>query len=81
MRNLTWRQIAVILGCVLTLATLAVGIYGLVRFSGWPLPERRVSWQLDEHRRTLRYTHGRAPGRTSVHGHGAFFDPPLRNRP
>lgn len=31
MRNLTWRQIAVILGCVLTLATVAVGIYGLVR--------------------------------------------------
>ena len=31
MRNLTWRQIAVILGCVLTLATLAVGVYGLVR--------------------------------------------------
>ena len=31
MRNLTWRQIAVLLGCVLTLATLAVGIYGLVR--------------------------------------------------
>jgi hypothetical protein len=31
MRNLTWRQIAVIFGCVLTLATLAVGVYGLVR--------------------------------------------------
>ena len=31
MRNLTWRQIAVILGCVLTLATLALGVYGLVR--------------------------------------------------
>jgi len=31
MRNLTWRQIAVILGCVLALATLVVGIYGLVR--------------------------------------------------
>ena len=31
MLNLTWRQIAVILGCVLTLATLAVGVYGLVR--------------------------------------------------
>lgn len=31
MRNLTWRQIAVILGCVLTLATIAVGVYGLVR--------------------------------------------------
>ena len=31
MRNLTSRQIAVLLGCVLTLATLAVGVYGLVR--------------------------------------------------
>lgn len=31
MRNLTWRQIAVILGVVLALATCAVGIYGLVR--------------------------------------------------
>lgn len=31
MRNLTWRQIAVILGCVLTLATITVGVYGLVR--------------------------------------------------
>lgn len=31
MRNLTSRQIAVILGCVLTVATLAVGIDGLVR--------------------------------------------------
>lgn len=31
MRNLTWRQIAVILGCVLTLTTLVVGVYGLVR--------------------------------------------------
>jgi hypothetical protein len=31
MRNLTWRQIAVILGGVLAVATFAVGIYGLVR--------------------------------------------------
>jgi hypothetical protein len=31
MRDLTWRQIAVILGCVLVVATFAVGIYGLVR--------------------------------------------------
>ena len=31
MRNLTWRQIAVILGCVLAFATLVVGVYGLVR--------------------------------------------------
>lgn len=31
MRNLTGRQIAVILGCVLAFATLVVGIYGLVR--------------------------------------------------
>lgn len=31
MRNLTWRQIAVILGCVLAVATFVVGIYGLVR--------------------------------------------------
>ncbi|MGH2908485.1 MAG: hypothetical protein ACRDK8_04225 [Solirubrobacteraceae bacterium] len=31
MRNLTWRQIAVILGCVLSLATLVVGVFGLVR--------------------------------------------------
>lgn len=31
MRNLTWRQIAVILGGVLAFATFAVGIYGLVR--------------------------------------------------
>lgn len=31
MRDLTWRQIAVILGCVLAVATLVVGIYGLVR--------------------------------------------------
>lgn len=31
MPNLTWRQTAVILGCVLTLATLVIGIYGLVR--------------------------------------------------
>lgn len=31
MRNLTWRQIAVVLGCVLTFATLGVGLYGLVR--------------------------------------------------
>ena len=31
MPNLTWRQIAVILGCVLALATLVVAVYGLVR--------------------------------------------------
>lgn len=31
MRNLTWRQIAVILGGVLAFATFSVGIYGLVR--------------------------------------------------
>jgi len=31
MRNLTWRQIAVILGGVLAFATFAIGIYGLVR--------------------------------------------------
>jgi hypothetical protein len=31
MRNLTWRQIAVILGGVLAFATFAVGVYGLVR--------------------------------------------------
>jgi hypothetical protein len=31
MRNLTGRQIAVILGCVLAFATLVVGIYGLLR--------------------------------------------------
>lgn len=31
MRNLTGRQIAVILGCVLAFATLVIGIYGLVR--------------------------------------------------
>lgn len=31
MRNLTWRQIAVILGGVLAIATFAVGIYGLAR--------------------------------------------------
>ena len=31
MRNLTWRQIAVILGCVLSFATLVVGVFGLVR--------------------------------------------------
>jgi hypothetical protein len=31
MRNLTWRQIAVVLGGVLAVATFAVGIYGLVR--------------------------------------------------
>lgn len=31
MRDLTWRQIAVILGCVLALATLVVGLYGLAR--------------------------------------------------
>jgi hypothetical protein len=31
MRNLTWRQIAVILGCVLSLATLVIGVFGLVR--------------------------------------------------
>jgi hypothetical protein len=31
MPNLTWRQIAVILGCVFALATLVIGIYGLAR--------------------------------------------------
>ena len=31
MSNLTWRQIAVIVGCVLAVATFVVGIYGLVR--------------------------------------------------
>lgn len=31
MRNLTWRQIAIILGALLAFATFAVGIYGLVR--------------------------------------------------
>lgn len=38
MRNLTWRQIAVILGGVLAFATFAVGIYGLVRGPDAPAP-------------------------------------------
>lgn len=38
MRNLTWRQIAVILGGVLAFATLAVGFYGLVRGPDSPAP-------------------------------------------
>ena len=42
MRNLTWRQIAVILGCVLALATLVVGIYGLVRGPRPPSRRRRL---------------------------------------
>ena len=38
MSNLTWRQIAVVLGCVLAVATFAVGIYGLIRGPGSPAP-------------------------------------------
>ena len=47
MRNLTWRQIAVILGCVLAFATLVVGVYGLVRGpeATEPTPAPRPSGQ------------------------------------
>lgn len=38
MSNLTWRHIAVVLGCVLAVATFAVGIYGLIRGPGSPAP-------------------------------------------
>jgi hypothetical protein len=40
MRNLTGRQIALILGCVLAVATLAVGVYGLLRGPSHTAPDR-----------------------------------------
>jgi hypothetical protein len=39
MRNLTGRQIAIILSCVLAVATLAVGVYGLVRGPSHTAPD------------------------------------------
>ena len=49
MRNLTWRQIAVILGCVLAVATLVVGVYGLVRGpeAAEPTPAPRPSGEVE----------------------------------
>ena len=39
MHNLTGRQIALILGCALIVATLAVGVYGLLRGPSEPTPD------------------------------------------
>ena len=62
MRNLTWRQIAVVLGCVLAVATVAVGVYGLVRGPGAtsrhpPLDRPGRSWR--SRRRPLRWSRSR----------------------